>query len=85
MKLAELIAGTEFESLTVGYKTSLDKSKPISWVKSLIAFANCGGGIIALEAENDGTVIGIPYAAVDFAKNLVNGGSPKHSRAVFLR
>lgn len=72
MKLAELIAGTEFENLAVDYKTSLDKSKPISWVKSLIAFANCGGGIIALGVENDGTVIGIPYAAVDFAKNLVN-------------
>ena len=72
MRIEEILRESQFENLEVDYKLTLNREKPVSWVKSLIAFANCGGGIIAIGVENDGTVKGISYGEVDSCKNLVN-------------
>lgn len=72
MKIETIISGTEFENLQVDYKICLEKDKPISWVKSLVAFANCGGGFLAIGVSNSRDVVGLSHSDVDDSKELVN-------------
>lgn len=71
MKINEIIPDSEFESTEIDYKLHLDKSDPISWVKSIAAFGCKEGGIIIVGVDNNGNVAGITYEEVDETKNLV--------------
>lgn len=72
MHIKELLQSTEFENLQCDYKARLERKNPVSWAKSLVAFANCGGGMILDGVNNDGTIVGFEYQIVDGEKNLVN-------------
>jgi len=47
------------EATECDFKSELEKDKPISWLKSVSAFANCIGGTLFFGVSNDGKVIGL--------------------------
>ena len=50
----------KIESTDIDYKISLEYKKPKSWLKSVSAFANTGGGIILFGVrDNDKEPVGL--------------------------
>ena len=47
------------EATECDFKSELEKDKPISWLKSVSAYANCIGGTLFFGISNDGKVIGL--------------------------
>ena len=47
------------EATECDFKIALERDKPISWLKSVSAFANCIGGTLFFGVGNDGKPIGL--------------------------
>ena len=47
------------EATECDFKLALEKQKPISWLKSVSAFANGIGGTLFFGVDNDGNVVGL--------------------------
>lgn len=55
----------DFESIEYEYKVRLNKDKPQGWAKTIVAFANKGGGKLYIGVADNGTAIGISQEEVD--------------------
>lgn len=67
MLLDELIEDKFFETKTAEFKSELNPVKPISWLKTVDAFANCEGGTIYVGVNNETCeLIGLKREGVDF-------------------
>lgn len=71
MKISKLFTDVITEDLEYEYKATLSQEKPIKWAKTIIAYANNGGGIIFVGVANDGEAFGLSLDEIDKAKNLV--------------
>lgn len=54
-----------FESIEYEYKVKLNKNNPQGWAKTIVAFANKGGGKLYIGVADNGTAIGILKEEVD--------------------
>lgn len=84
MKLNELIDADIFEDRTHEFKSRLNEKEPISWLKTVSAFANTLGGEIYLGVDNDENLNGFLKEEVDheiqfFNMQLTQHLSPKPS------
>ena len=61
------------ESTDVDFKVSLEKAKPKSWLKTVVAFANGIGGSILFGVDDDRQIIGLDHVQADAEKisNLI--------------
>ncbi|MCF0237398.1 MAG: putative DNA binding domain-containing protein [Sphaerochaetaceae bacterium] len=71
MLINQLFSDVVLEDKTTEFKTKLNKDNPIKWAKTLVAFANNGGGIMFVGVSNDGEAFGIDFEEIDKTKNLV--------------
>jgi predicted HTH transcriptional regulator len=53
------------EATECDFKKALERDKPISWLKSVSAFANGAGGTLFFDANDDGSVEGLADAQSD--------------------
>jgi len=68
MILSLIAEATEYD-----FKSKLERNKPVSWLKSVSAFANGIGGTLFFGVENDSRVIGLSDAQsdADFISNRI--------------
>lgn len=53
------------ESRELDFKIALDRKHPEHWMKTVCAFAMCGGGRLMVGYDDDGSFVGIPSKDVD--------------------
>ncbi|WP_419060631.1 RNA-binding domain-containing protein [Enteroscipio rubneri] len=68
--LSKLIA----ETTSIDYKIALEETKPKSWLKSVCAFANGDGGMLAFGIDDNGRLTGLddPQHVAEKASELIN-------------
>lgn len=71
MKIKEIYPDVLIENIEYEFKSVLNKDNPIKWAKTLVAFANNGGGVLFVGVSNDGEAFGMALSDVDNTKNLV--------------
>jgi len=66
------------ESTHVDFKVSLEKSKPKSWLKTVVAFANGIGGSLLFGIDDERNIIGLDDIQGDSEKisNLIRTNLP---------
>ena len=55
----------DFESIEYEYKIKLNREEPHKWAKTIVAFANKGGGKLYIGVADNGIAIGFSSRAVD--------------------
>lgn len=72
MKINELYPDVVLEDKEHEFKIRLNKEKPLSWAKTLVAFANNGGGHLFVGVNDDREAVGLSIKEIDEAKNLIS-------------
>ena len=62
------------ETTSIDYKVTLEETKPKSWLKSVCAFANGTGGMLAFGIDDKGHLVGLddPQHVAEKASELIN-------------
>lgn len=71
MKISEIFPEVLMEDLEYEFKQVLSEENPIKWAKTIVAYANNGGGTIFVGVSNDGDAFGLTLNEIDKMKNLV--------------
>lgn len=71
MKISEIFPEVLMEDLDYEFKQVLSEENPVKWAKTIVAYANNGGGTIFVGVSNDGDAFGLTLNDIDRAKNLV--------------
>ena len=71
MKISEIFPEVLMEDLEYEFKQVLSEENPIKWAKTIVAYANNGGGTIFVGVSNDGDAFGLTLNDIDKTKNLV--------------
>ena len=50
------------EATAYDKKLMLERKEPLSWLKSISAFANTSGGVLLYGVDNDGNLVGLENA-----------------------
>ena len=53
------------EATAYDKKLMLERKEPLSWLKSISAFANTSGGVLLYGVDNDGNLVGLENAERD--------------------
>lgn len=78
MKIKELFPDVVSENKEYEYKATLNEVNPLKWAKTLIAFANNGGGYMFVGVSDNGEAFGIDIDEVDKTKNLIAIVNDRH-------
>ena len=70
------------EATAYDKKLMLERKEPLSWLKSISAFANASGGVLLYGVDNDGNLVGLENA-VRVAKTLAS--APERSYKAGLK
>ncbi len=62
------------ETTSIDYKVALEEAKPKSWLKSVCAFANGNGGVLAFGIDDNGCLVGLDDSqrVAEKASELIN-------------
>lgn len=71
--LVEITDASIFENREYEFKLKLDSEQERieKWAKTLVGFANDGGGTIFVGVNDDGLAVGLSKKDIDFTKNLI--------------
>ena len=69
------------EATAYDKKLMLERKEPLSWLKSISAFANTSGGVLLYGVDNDGNLVGLENA-VRVAKTLASAPERSYKSAL---
>ena len=69
------------EATAYDKKLMLERKEPLSWLKSISAFANASGGVLLYGVDNDGNLVGLENA-VRVAKTLASAPERSYKSAL---
>ncbi len=79
MKINELFSDAIMKDTRHEFKAKLKADDPLSWAKTLIAFANGEGGLLFVGISDDGVAFGLSKKEIDERKNLIHGKAPRRA------
>ena len=78
MKINELYPEAIMEDEKHEFKAKLNVENPLSWAKTLIAFANRDGGFLFVGVADDGEAFGLSKKEIDETKNRIDLINERH-------
>ena len=72
MKIKDLYPDVITENKEYEFKIKLNPDNPINWAKTIVGFANNGGGTLFVGVSNEGEAFGITIDEIDKTKNLIS-------------
>lgn len=78
MKINELFPDVVMEDTRHEFKAKLNAGDPLSWAKTLIAFANGDGGLLFVGVSDDGVAFGLGKKEIDESKNRIDLINERH-------
>ena len=70
MKIKDLYPDVITENKEYEFKIKLNPDNPVSWAKTIVGFANNGGGTLFVGVSNEGEAFGITIDEIDKRKIL---------------
>ena len=78
MKITELYPEVLIENTEYEFKAALNPETPVKWAKTIVAFANNGGGLLFVGVSNNREAFGLSLEEIDKTKNLVSIINDRH-------
>ena len=72
MKITDVLPGYIFETKKVEYKQRLSSPNPITWIKTVAAFANCDGGNLVVGVDDNRELCGFAEDEIDSEIRKIN-------------